>query len=79
MNWRRVDNQENKELIYIECPRCKQWISIFKHSIDDNGNVTPSVVCPLTACGFHQYIKLRKFLRIIKTEKNEGQSSMKLF
>jgi len=39
------------------CPNCGELGSLTDHDIDDNGNVSPSVVCSYD-CGFHEYIKL---------------------
>lgn len=33
-------------------------LSLNRHTIQDDGTVTPSVVCPLTGCGFHEFVKL---------------------
>lgn len=41
----------------ISCPKCGQIASLSYHEIDDNGFVSPSVVCP-NECGFHEYIQL---------------------
>lgn len=45
--------------VMICCPQCKVLSPIKApvHTIDDNGAVTPSVVCPMR-CGYHKYIVL---------------------
>lgn len=32
-----------------------------QHAIADDGTVTPSVVCPIDGCTFHEWIKLDKW------------------
>lgn len=32
--------------------------SVLTHTIDDNGVVNPSVVCGVTGCDFHEFVKL---------------------
>ncbi len=34
------------------------YLSIHKHTIAPDGTVSPSVVCPVKDCGFHEFIKL---------------------
>ncbi|SDO47683.1 hypothetical protein SAMN05444050_4230 [Afipia sp. GAS231] len=33
-------------------------LTLRRHSIDLNGNVSPSVVCPAPGCNFHEFIRL---------------------
>lgn len=33
-------------------------LALEKHAIADDGTVTPSVVCPIEGCGFHEWVKL---------------------
>lgn len=42
----------------ISCPKCGFSASLRDHSIDDNGDVNPSLVCPGEGCGFHEWITL---------------------
>ena len=42
----------------VACPDCGQLCSLTGHNIDDNGVVTPSVVCPHDGCSFHDFIQL---------------------
>ncbi len=40
------------------CPGCAKILSLGKHTIDPDGTVTPSLVCPFKSCDFHDYVKL---------------------
>lgn len=40
------------------CPKCGKVASLSGHTIDDAGQVTPSLVCPYLDCDFHEYIQL---------------------
>jgi len=40
----------------IICPDCGQIMSLASHTIDQNGQVSPSVRC--TVCTFHDHIRL---------------------
>jgi len=42
----------------LSCPDCGQVASLSHHKIDQDGIVTPSVVCPTEGCKFHEWIKL---------------------
>lgn len=33
--------------------------SLNSYSIDNDGVVTPSVICPRTGCDFHEWVKLK--------------------
>jgi len=33
-------------------------LTLRRHSIDLDGNVSPSVVCPTSGCGFHEFVRL---------------------
>jgi hypothetical protein len=39
------------------CPSCGVCGFLEEHSVDKDGNVAPSVVCP-GVCGFHEFIRL---------------------
>jgi hypothetical protein len=38
------------------------FLSIHKHSIAQDGTVSPSVVCPVEKCGFHEFIRLEGWM-----------------
>lgn len=59
---------QHKAMLY--CPNCHKPMSITNHSIDADGNVSPSVVCPNNLglaqgiekfgekCQFHEFVRL---------------------
>lgn len=40
------------------CPNCGQLAVLTDHDISDNGEVSPSVVCPHDECTFHDRVTL---------------------
>jgi len=40
------------------CPTCGKLAVLIDHSIDVDGTVAPSVVCPTDGCAFHDYVRL---------------------
>lgn len=42
----------------LSCPYCGNVASLSQHTIEPDGTVKPSVVCPKSECDFHFYIKL---------------------
>lgn len=42
----------------LACPDCKEVFSLTDHKINDDGAVSPSVVCPREGCSFHEFIIL---------------------
>jgi len=42
----------------IGCPKCGESPSLFDHTIGADGTVTPSAVCPVKGCDFHEFVKL---------------------
>ena len=53
-------NRDDKRVLKMQCPQCKQWQDLEDHSIDEAGQVLPSVVCG-DDCGFHDFIQLAGF------------------
>ena len=47
-------------LVDAACPTCGQVCSFHDHSIADNGDVMPSVICPFN-CGFHKFVTLQEW------------------
>ncbi len=41
----------------VSCPDCGESASLSGHRIGDNGDVTPSLLCP-HQCGFHEHVTL---------------------
>lgn len=54
--WRPVV-LDGKKTARLSCPGCGS-IALLDHKIDKEGNVTPSVVCPIQSCDFHEFVKL---------------------
>lgn len=40
------------------CAKCGEMASLSEHTIDAEGGVTPSVVCPRKGCGWHVHVTL---------------------
>lgn len=45
-----------KGLVMLQCPN--GHCCHLPHAIAADGTVTPSAVCPVTGCGFHEHLKL---------------------
>jgi hypothetical protein len=41
----------------VVCPGCGMTFAL-DHDIASDGTVTPSMICPIKSCGFHEYVKL---------------------
>lgn len=52
-------NRNEKRILKIACPSCGQWGDLEDHSIDEHGQVVPSVDCP--ECDFHDLVILIGF------------------
>jgi C4-type Zn-finger protein len=48
----------NKGALFWGCPECGQTHKLVTHSINEDGQVMPSVVCG--KCDFHEYIVLEE-------------------
>jgi hypothetical protein len=53
--------RDGRPTVRIACPKCLTSGDLDAHDIDDDGNVSPSVVCPSAICDFHDTIKLEWF------------------
>lgn len=42
----------------VFCPDCGQGASLADHSIYPDGEVQPSLVCPMENCSFHEFVSL---------------------
>ena len=49
----------------VACSKCGEMASLSEHSIDGEGKVTPSVVCPRKGCGWHVDVTLRGWAQAI--------------
>lgn len=56
---------EDRRTATIMCPEGHIG-SISNHTIDDQGVVNPSVVCPWEGCDFHDFIQLEGWERLDK-------------
>ena len=48
------------DTIKFACPNCGVEAYLDEHDVDDDGNVSPSVICP-KECGFHDTVILKNF------------------
>lgn len=53
--WKYVYDGIRYSAIVI-CPKCKMKLSLLRHTISNDGTVSPSLVC--LGCDFHDFIKL---------------------
>lgn len=59
---RRASKWRTVKATFI-CPECNHERIIGTHDIDDDGNVTPSVVCSCgCGCGFHEFVTLKGWM-----------------
>ena len=42
----------------MSCPECGKIAALSDHTIEEDGSVHPSVVCPRDNCTFHKHIQL---------------------
>lgn len=56
-DWRGLRLAEKRSAT-LRCPKCGRWTSLSNHTISDNGEVNPSLVCPYENCNFHEYVTL---------------------
>lgn len=56
--WKGLKLAEGGRSASFTCPECHQLASLTDHTIEADGRVTPSVVCPTDGCTFHQFIQL---------------------
>lgn len=54
------DKKQLVKLLVVVCPN-EHYLGIVNHNIDPDGTVTPSVVCPIKGCTFHEFIKLEDY------------------
>ena len=55
--WRGGKTPKKRTALFC-CPLCGEIASLSKHDIDERGVVSPSVVCPVKGCAFHEFIHL---------------------
>lgn len=52
--------QREGQGIWVRCSN-GHLAPISEHKVDNNGKVSPSLVCPIIGCGFHKKVKLEGF------------------
>lgn len=57
LTWARVPRTDLAPTAMMACDN-RHVASLSDHAIDAAGVVTPSVVCPDSACDFHEYVVL---------------------
>ncbi len=55
--WRVCKTPEGRTALFC-CPTCGNAASLSKHTIAEDGTVSPSVVCSEPGCPFHEFIRL---------------------
>jgi hypothetical protein len=55
--WRGARIRKHRSAL-VCCPNCGKIGSLTKHTIDPDGRVFPSLVCPFGNCDFHEFVKL---------------------
>gem|GEM_PF-5928197 len=56
--WRGTKRRDGRRSALVSCPECGQTCSLSQHKIEKNGEVRPSVVCPVEGCTFHAWVRL---------------------
>ena len=56
--WRGGQKTGSERTALVCCPGCGRISTLSKHTIDPDGTVTPSLVCPFPHCDFHDMVKL---------------------
>ena len=50
--------RDGKKTARVSCPLCDFVAVLDTHTINEDGVVHPSVVCPVSTCRFHAFVKL---------------------
>ncbi len=58
IDWIDHRGEEDIKTVALQCPICNKAFCLTNHKIDNNGMVTPSVVCPYN-CGFHVMMMIK--------------------
>lgn len=56
--WRGGQKARSQRTALACCPGCGKLLSLGRHTIDADGTVTPSLVCPFRGCDFHEFVML---------------------
>lgn len=63
LTWRGVKLSDGRRTAYFFDAK-GHGLALEKHAIAEDGTVTPSVVCPIEGCGFHEWVKLEGWSKI---------------
>lgn len=53
-----IHGSEKILTVALQCPTCNKAFCLANHVIDNEGKVSPSVVCPFS-CGFHEFVEIK--------------------
>lgn len=56
-NWRYVI-RDGKHLLVMTCPDCGEEGDLSEHKVNENGTLDASIVCGMSQCNFHHYVRL---------------------
>jgi hypothetical protein len=56
--WHGGRKSDGTRTATLQCPGCGKVASMSQHTIEPDGTVSPSAVCPYEGCTFHQWIRL---------------------
>ena len=60
-DWKYAKTPDTLRSAIVKCPGCGRWEALM-HTIKNDGTVTPSLVCSIDGCNFHDYVKLKGWL-----------------
>lgn len=50
-----------RDTLVFSCPKCGNSSSLNDYDVSSEGEVTPSLLCSLSTCDFHELLKLEDF------------------
>ena len=56
--YRKVQHAGGFYYALLSCPVCGRVSSLKDHTVEENGEVNPSVVCGYEGCTFHEWVTL---------------------
>lgn len=56
-SWRLL-KADDKTSALVTCAKCGRSCTLTQHTIADDGEVMPSLVCPYDNCDWHVFVKL---------------------
>jgi hypothetical protein len=57
--WKIIQSESYKA--HIICPKCGLKANLSNHTINEAGEVNPSLVCPNDNCDFHEWVILENW------------------